>query len=98
MACKEQHHNQKLMKWPSLSPDLNPIEHYWSILKRKIYTSGRQYGTSDELWEAIESASKTISSEEIKKLTGSMDNRLFKVIEKKGAWIECHSCPKSYFF
>ena len=32
-GIKEDH----LMTWPPASPDLNPIENYWSLLKRELY-------------------------------------------------------------
>lgn len=44
---------EKLMIWPPASPDLNPIENYWSILKRVIYSGGQQYNSKDELWHGI---------------------------------------------
>ena len=77
-----------LMAWPSQSPDLNPIEHYWSILKKKVYGSGRQFNSSDELWTAVEAASRRILPSQVEKLTASMDSRLYKVIQKNGSYIE----------
>ena len=48
--------NDSLMDWPANSPDLNAIEHYWSILKAAIYRDGKQYSSKTELWKAIQTA------------------------------------------
>jgi transposase len=46
--------NSNLMEWPPNSPDLNPIEHLWSIAKQRLYAGGRQFGSKDELWANIQ--------------------------------------------
>ncbi len=75
------------MQWPSNSPDLNPMENLRSIIKRKIYSGGRQYNKLDELWAAIESAAKKITQEEILSLTASVDRRLECVLAAQGRHI-----------
>ncbi|XP_039618203.1 uncharacterized protein LOC120534678 [Polypterus senegalus] len=44
---------EKLMTWPSCSPDLNPIENLWSIIKYEIYKEGKQYTSLNSVWEAV---------------------------------------------
>lgn len=79
---------QTLMTWPPCSPDLNPIEQLWSILKRRVYEGGVQFTSKDALWEKITSVARTITAAEIGRLTASMDNRLFKVISKHGSYVD----------
>ncbi|KAF0034420.1 hypothetical protein F2P81_012178 [Scophthalmus maximus] len=78
---------EKLMVWPSSSPDLNPIENLWSILKQKIYKVGRQFTSKQQLWEAILTYCKDIQAETLQELTRSMDARIVKVISKKGSYV-----------
>ena len=71
---------EKLIVWPAASPDLNPIENYWSIIKRHVYANGRQYTSKGALWEAIIDAAMAVPPETINKFTASMSSRLFEVI------------------
>ena len=77
----------RLMRWAPNSPDLNPIENLWSILKRRVYYQGRQFNSKIDLWNAIQDASKSVTTEEIQNLTKSVDNRLIKVFVKQGKHI-----------
>lgn len=76
-----------LMDWPACSPDLNPIENYWSILKQQIYARGRQFSSKVELWEAVKDAAASVSPSQIRKLTQSTNDRLFEVIRREGSYV-----------
>ena len=68
----------KIMDWPPNSPDLNPIENLWSLIKYEIYRDGQQFSSKDDLWEAIKLAAAPIPASSISKLTSSMDTRILK--------------------
>jgi transposase len=60
--------------WPGNSPDLNPIENLWSILKRQVY---KQNATnSDNLQALIMQEWAAISQDVAQKLIASMPGRI----------------------
>lgn len=71
-----------LLDWPPQSPDLNPIEHIWSILKKNI----RRHSISNKqtLLAALKHEWQKISQEECFKLVESMPKRVAAVIKSKG--------------
>lgn len=77
----------KIMRWPPCSPDLNPIENLWSLIKSGIYKEGKQSTSLNSVWEAVVAAARNVDRQQIKTLTESMDGRLLSVIEKKGGYI-----------
>ena len=87
----------QLMQWPANSPDLNPIESPWWILKSRFYQIGRQYQSKAKLWKAIQNAAASVSSTMINNLKDSMDRRLIKVIENKGGHIKHWKWKLNFF-
>jgi transposase len=71
-----------VLKWPAGSPDLNPIENVWGIMKRKIERAGKK--TVAEWKEEIQKIWEEINHDILRSLVESMPRRLRMVIEAKG--------------
>jgi DDE superfamily endonuclease len=73
--------------WPSNSPDLNPIENVWHIVKTDIRKMDPQPRTKQQLIEALLKAWKNLYMEKINKLCDSMPRRMRLVVQAEGGAI-----------
>ena len=74
------------MVWPAQSPDLNPIEHLWGFLKRKLSEHKHPPSGIHELLERIQMKWEEIAVEECQKLIESMPRRVQAVLKAKGGY------------
>jgi DDE superfamily endonuclease/Transposase len=74
----------KVLSWPAQSPDLNPIEHLWSHLKRRLGEYERAPGGVLELWERVEAEWNKIPASVCQGLIESMPRRVAAVLKAKG--------------
>lgn len=74
--------------WPSNSPDLNPIENLWYILKSQIRKRKHPPKTKEALIQALKEEWGKIPMEKVKKLIDSMPKRMKLVIAAKGGAIK----------
>ncbi len=72
----------KVIQWPSMSPDLNPIEHLWGILKRQVEHHSPY--SIQSLKEVILEEWKKIDLAKCRQLVHSMPRRLGAVIKNHG--------------
>jgi len=70
--------------WPANSPDLNPIENLWHILRSRIRKRRHQPRTSEALIEALLEEWGKLDVEIVNDLIDSMPRRLQAVIDAKG--------------
>lgn len=73
----------KVMDWPSMSPDLNPIEHLWGILKRQV--EGRRVSNIHQLRDVIKEEWERIPDATCASLVASMPRRISAVLSNNGA-------------
>lgn len=74
----------KNLEHPPSSPDLNPIEPLWLILKNRVADIPGSANTLDALWAAVQQAWGEITEDDIKKHTGTMDERCRDVTAANG--------------
>jgi hypothetical protein len=77
-------HGYTVMKWPAQSPDLNPIEHLWWYLKKKLDEYEIPPSSQHQLWERCEAEWEKIPKEVCQNLIESMPRRVAAVFRAKG--------------
>ncbi|CEI97555.1 hypothetical protein RMCBS344292_11686 [Rhizopus microsporus] len=72
------------MSWPAQSPDLNPVENLWSIMKKRL-SALYSHAKSPQVVEVVlESVSRELTPEVINKIIDFMPKRVKAVIKARG--------------
>src|SRR5262249_49343092 len=74
----------KVLYWPPQSPDLNPIEHLWGNLKRRLAGYENHPTATGVQWERAKVEWSKITEEECMALIESMPRRIDAVLKAKG--------------
>ena len=78
-----------IMPWPARSPDLNPIENCWQLLKNRLtkrwHKAGRRPKFRAELIQQAQEEWDNISQDAINNLVDSMSHRVKACIKVRGA-------------
>jgi len=79
-------HGLQVLSWPAQSPDLNPIEHLWAHLKRRVADYEDPPKGILELWGRVQEEWDKIGAEVCQKLIFSMPRRIEAVLKAKGGY------------
>jgi DDE superfamily endonuclease len=75
-----------VMDWPAQSPDINPMENLWSVLKQNVQKTGPK--NLQELRDSIEKEWSLIGHNYLWTLIKSMPERMKRIIEAHGRSIK----------
>lgn len=74
----------QVLPWPANSPDLNPIEHMWDLLKRSVRSTNQPVYNETQLINVLKSSWEQIPQETVVHLVESVPSRLQECIRKRG--------------
>ena len=85
MICRQllNRNNVNVLPWPAVSPDMNPIEHIWDYLGRKVRARGNIHNLRD-LENALIQEWNIIPNVVIRRYVMSMPGRLAACINSRG--------------
>jgi len=81
-----QHNAIETLPWPARSPDMNPIEHLWDILGRRVRARDPPVQNLQELTHALHDEWQQIPQQKIRRLVSSMRRRVENVIHVRGGY------------
>lgn len=76
----------QLIWHPAQSPDLNPIEHLWNEVDRRMRMSKKKPTNKKDLWEKLQEIWYSIEIDTVRKLIMSMPERAADVYQAKGGY------------
>ncbi|KAJ8887996.1 hypothetical protein PR048_007481 [Dryococelus australis] len=76
--------NVRRLDWPTQSPDLNPIEHLWDELDRRVRARQARPNSIAQLMEWLQEQWKRIPMDVLQTLLESMPDRVAAVIASRG--------------
>ena len=68
--------------WSGMSPDLNPIEHIWDMIGRRMHAREPPVQNIRHLEATLHREWQQLSQEDIRHLTGGMRHRVEAVIQE----------------
>lgn len=76
----------RTLRWPSRSPDMNPIEHAWDVMKRIIQRKQNPPQNAAQLRLAVMEAWEQLPQNTLNRLVLSMPRRIATLLRARGAY------------
>ena len=79
-----QQHNNRVLPWPALSLDMNPIEHFWDHIQRELNNMQPRPDTAPQLEHSIRQVWRNVHQAVVNRLIHSMPARCQAVVDAHG--------------